>query len=46
MAEAPKKGRLTLYEELLSEETLAERKAREVATQAEESKKKKDGRVI
>ena len=45
MAEAPKKGRLTLYEDLLSAETVAEMKARDAQAQADEAKKKKDGRV-
>ena len=44
MAEAPKKGRLTLYEDLLSEETKAEMAAKDAAAQAAEArKKKKDG---
>ena len=45
MAEAPKKGRLTLYEDLLSKETIAEMQAKDAAKQAEAAKKKKDGRV-
>lgn len=42
---AEKKGRLTLYEDYLSEETKAELAARDAAKQAEAAKKKKDGRV-
>ncbi|KXT13517.1 hypothetical protein AC579_4148 [Pseudocercospora musae] len=41
MAEAPKK-RLTLYEDLLSQETIAEMQAKDAAKQAEAAKKKKD----
>jgi hypothetical protein len=42
---APKKKGLSLYEDLLSKETIAEMQARDAAKQAEEAKKKKDGRV-
>lgn len=45
MADAPKKGRLTLYEDLLSEETLAEMKAKDAAAHVEEAKKKSNGSV-
>ncbi|CAK4033887.1 hypothetical protein AC578_8877 [Lecanosticta acicola] len=46
MAEAPKKGRLTLYEDLLSEETRAEIAAKDAQSQAEEAKKKKDASIL
>lgn len=42
----PKKGRLTLYEDLLSSEAIAEMQAKDAAKQAEVAKKKKDGSVL
>lgn len=46
MGEEPKKGRLTLYENLLSKDTLREMQARDAAKMADEAKKKKDGTVL
>ena len=46
MGEEPKKGRLTLYENLLSAETLKEMQERDAAKMADEARKKKDGTAL
>lgn len=46
MGEEPKKGRLTLYENLLSADSLREMQERDAAKMVDEAKKKKDGTAL